>query len=836
MTSSEVRPAASGPATLRPATLRDLDTRIYGGWLGKAIGVAHGAPVEGWTYEQIRAAYGDLVNDPGRWYLTPMERLFGADDDTSMPALLLQAVADGLRRALRDTNGVGPGLEPRSVQDVLSARALGEAWLNHIPEDHGVIWRGGYGVSTEHTALLHLRTGLDAPASGSAARNGPVVSQQIGGQIFSDVWGLLAPGDPHKAMAWADAAASISHDLDGRLGGQFIAALVSLAFLGGSIEEIVLEALSLLPADSHYATVMRDVHRVWRENPADWHQARAYIAAHYGYDRYPGICHIIPNAAVVTMALLYGGGDFDRTVRIATAAGWDTDCNAGNAGAVVGVLVGPHGIAAPWREPLRDLVVGSSVLGARNLWSIPALTRLTAALARALDDEAGHRESSARERSAAQPDAGSRPQPLGQQDARPQPLGQQDASPPPLGQQDSRPQLPGHPDAALQRAVFDLPGATEGVRLDDTPEPPGAPPGGFGRQAALAVEQTEEWSAGGAGSLKVVVQAMGLHRPARIVRDVLLREADLTGPSYQPSFSPLAYPGQTVRVQVALPTSAPDGVLVARGFADMLETSAAGSRWRRVFSDTAARLRAGRWEPVTWRLPKVTGMVMRLGLELRADRWGITYDGPVYVDELTWGGNARFRLAFTDWPEEFGAALGWTYSGGYWRVETGDGQPAYVGSAPSHALTLTGSPAWHDMVVEAEIRPRAGETHLVVVRAHTARHWYGAGLGSGGRLVLMRHDGPDCRVVAETPFPWRVGDCYRVSVMARGDALWAKAAPVVPAGSTADPRKPVPVARLHWRDDEPERWSSGCVGLAVRDGSSLACLRLQVRARDGVAG
>jgi hypothetical protein len=55
-----------------------------------------------------------------------------------------------------------------------------------------------------------------------------------------------------------------------------------------------------------------------------------YLQAEWGYDKYPGVCHIIPNAGVCAMSLLYGEGRFDRTVEIATMAGWDTDCNAGN--------------------------------------------------------------------------------------------------------------------------------------------------------------------------------------------------------------------------------------------------------------------------------------------------------------------------------------------------------------------------------------------------------------------------------------------------------------------------------------------------------------------------
>ena len=31
----------------------DYNERVYAGWLGKCIGVRFGAPLEGWTYQEI---------------------------------------------------------------------------------------------------------------------------------------------------------------------------------------------------------------------------------------------------------------------------------------------------------------------------------------------------------------------------------------------------------------------------------------------------------------------------------------------------------------------------------------------------------------------------------------------------------------------------------------------------------------------------------------------------------------------------------------------------------------------------------------------------------------
>ena len=53
-----------------------------------------------------------------------------------------------------------------------------------------------------------------------------------------------------------------------------------------------------------------------------------------------------PNHAMVLAALLCGQDDFQKSVSIAASAGWDTDCNAGNVGALNGIRLGLAGIGS----------------------------------------------------------------------------------------------------------------------------------------------------------------------------------------------------------------------------------------------------------------------------------------------------------------------------------------------------------------------------------------------------------------------------------------------------------------------------------------------------------
>lgn len=57
----------------------DYIERVYAGWLGKIIGVRHGAPVEGWSYERLEKVYGEIDG-----YLVDYKD-FAADDDSNGP-------------------------------------------------------------------------------------------------------------------------------------------------------------------------------------------------------------------------------------------------------------------------------------------------------------------------------------------------------------------------------------------------------------------------------------------------------------------------------------------------------------------------------------------------------------------------------------------------------------------------------------------------------------------------------------------------------------------------------------------------------------------------------
>jgi ADP-ribosylglycohydrolase len=327
----------------------DYAERVYAGWLGKCIGVRFGAPLENWTYDEIRNNLGELTS----YVREDWDKIFKPDDDTAVPMILIRALED-----FDASNNITP-------------QQIGETLLNYLGDQHGTFWWGGYGVSTEHTAYLNLANGVPAPRSGSIAQNGAAVAEQIGGQIFSDIWGLVAPNNPTFAASLAEKASSVTHDGNGIYGGRFIAAIVSAAFSEHHPEKLLSIGLEQIPAESEYTRVVRAMMDFHAANPDDWHTGYAYLKANFGYDRYPGEVHIIPNAGVIALGLLYGAGDFSRTLQITNMAGWDTDCNVGNVGTIMGVACGLDAIDLHWREPMNDLLIAANLIGTRNILTIP---------------------------------------------------------------------------------------------------------------------------------------------------------------------------------------------------------------------------------------------------------------------------------------------------------------------------------------------------------------------------------------------------------------------------------------------------------------------------------
>ena len=312
----------------------DFEETVYAGVLGKIIGVYLGRPFEGWEYRRILAELGPINYYVHQKLGVP---LVVTDDDITGTFTFMRAMAD---------YGYSPELTPAQI---------GQTWLNYLIEERTILWWGGLGNSTEHTAYLRLKDGVPAPRSGSIALNSKVVAEQIGAQIFIDGWAMLCPGDPALAADLARRAASVSHDGEAVLAAQVIAVLEAAAFVEKDLDRLLDIAVGFIPVDSTIYRLIADLRKLRRTEP-DWERARQFIEDEYGYRSYGGGVHVVPNHALIMLALLWGDDDFQKSLMIVNTAGWDTDCNSGNLGCILGIKNGLRGIdgGPDFRGPVAD--------------------------------------------------------------------------------------------------------------------------------------------------------------------------------------------------------------------------------------------------------------------------------------------------------------------------------------------------------------------------------------------------------------------------------------------------------------------------------------------------
>lgn len=152
--------------------------------------------------------------------------------------------------------------------------------------------------------------------------------------------------------------------------------MISEAFFSDDPVHLVRTAMKHIPAEGPFHEGMVDLLRWYEENPNDWRLTRQKL--HDKYYRYEKNGYQAPVSAVSSlinglcgvMAVLYGKGDFTKTVGIAVSAGYDCDNQAATVGGLMGVMHGAGGIpkaltheGSPrgrWNKPFNDTYINFS--------------------------------------------------------------------------------------------------------------------------------------------------------------------------------------------------------------------------------------------------------------------------------------------------------------------------------------------------------------------------------------------------------------------------------------------------------------------------------------------
>jgi ADP-ribosylglycohydrolase len=333
---------SEGPRKLEVELSREeYQNKVYGAWLGRCAGCLLGKPVEGWHREKIEeylticdsypldnyipeviphqkeftlhSSYKDAVR--GKIYGMPR------DDDIDFTILGLHILEEH-------------GLE-------FTTENVADEWLSHFP--YNLIY------TAERAAYKNLVNGLLPPET-ATFRN--PYREWIGAQIRGDIWGYISPGLPEVASELAYRDASLSHVKNGIYGEMFVAAMVSVAFALNNVKDIIEIGLSEIPKWSRLAEAAKNV-ILWSETDEDWQSTWEKIM--WAYGDYSWV-HTINNAAFVILGLLYGEGDFEKSITIGVMAGLDTDCNGGTIGSIIGAILGAKEISSKWVSPIDDRV------------------------------------------------------------------------------------------------------------------------------------------------------------------------------------------------------------------------------------------------------------------------------------------------------------------------------------------------------------------------------------------------------------------------------------------------------------------------------------------------
>ncbi len=309
-------------------TISEYIDKVRACWIGKNIGGTLGGPLEG------TRGFFDI-----NYYMHDLDEGVLPNDDLDLQLVWLNAA-----------ERYGKGVD---------AKLMGAYWQTFITAH----W-SEYGAGK-----ANMKMGLVPPLSGSYHND---YKDSCGAFIRSELWACLMPANPQMAVKYAYEDSIMDHSGEGVYGEVFCAALESAAFSENNLRELINIALSYIPSDCGVAKGIKtaidcydsgkDIRECRREIlktvPGSFGMFKGYQdrepepdipEGRRGYDA-PS------NVAIMTAALLYGEGNFDKTVCTAVSCGEDTDCTAATAASIFGIMYGSQAFGEKWTKPIGDAI------------------------------------------------------------------------------------------------------------------------------------------------------------------------------------------------------------------------------------------------------------------------------------------------------------------------------------------------------------------------------------------------------------------------------------------------------------------------------------------------
>lgn len=305
----------------RTLSLEEYRDKMKAGWIGQMVGVSWGQPTEFIHYDAMLTEAEVPV-----WTSDLPVKLAYGNDDLYVEMTFMRSLLDY-------------GLD-------VSSRQAGIDFANSRYQ----LW------CANRCGRINLRKGIAPPdCTNPKLHTSP---NDIDYQIESDYAGLISPGCPQEVVRLGNVFGRLVNFGDGVWAGQFVGAMYSEAFFTQDVDKLLDAGLRVIPAESDYAAMVRDV-RMWhREFPDDWTQCWTRIRDRYSKRFNPSIrdsnggIDVRLNGACIVLGLLYGKGDLENSMRLAMRCGWDSDCNPSNVGGILFATRGIKAIPAKWIEKI----------------------------------------------------------------------------------------------------------------------------------------------------------------------------------------------------------------------------------------------------------------------------------------------------------------------------------------------------------------------------------------------------------------------------------------------------------------------------------------------------
>jgi len=324
--------------------LRNLEDSMLGGWIGRLCGCLLGKPVEGIRVDQLKKMCEMSNNYPLSRYITKEEVIPEIQNEVRFWFCAIYPQSLDYMPADDDTNYMLIALNIlKNYGRDFTSENVAQYWLSCQP-------KGGY-CTAERIAYKNFIDGYLPPES---AEYKNAFREYIGAQIRADVFGYVNPLNPEKAaeMAWRDAR--ISHVKNGIYGEMWVAAMLATAYGTDNMLDIIRSGLAQVPANSRFHEKVERICSEYENGRSEEDTFKDIASRYVEIDNYDW-CNTVANAEIVAACLLYGHGDYGKSICMAVSQGFDTDCNGATVGSVLGVMLGyeklPH---KEWTDIIHD--------------------------------------------------------------------------------------------------------------------------------------------------------------------------------------------------------------------------------------------------------------------------------------------------------------------------------------------------------------------------------------------------------------------------------------------------------------------------------------------------